>query len=69
MKIIEVINRKRKERLQERAKSLYQITEHNGELWLTFGSSAVVPCSMLNCTPLEALASLRQGFIDRVTQE
>ena len=69
MSIIEKYNqshaeRKRRE-VEERAAELYQLTEHGGELWLTFSGSLVCPCQMLKDGPVEAVKKMRELYIRR----
>lgn len=58
-------NEKRMERLNAVAKSLYQVREVNGALWLTFQGNAVVPASMLNEDILTVIDKLRCEFVEK----
>lgn len=44
---------------------IYQIKEHNGELWLTYDRNLVCPCSMLNMEPVDAIQEMRKLYIER----
>jgi hypothetical protein len=52
-------------RLMERSEELYQICEHENELWLTFDGRRVLPESMLNDDALTIVAKLRTLFLER----
>lgn len=69
MSIFEKYNRSQseKKRLQvvEDANFFYQITEHDGEIWLTFNNSLVCPFSMLKDEPVETLKKMRELYIKR----
>lgn len=54
--------RKHRETL-ERAGTIYQLCEHDGELWLTYSGNLVCPCSMLNVEPVYAVRVLREMYI------
>lgn len=54
----------RKERIEE-SNALYQVKEHGGELWLTYGGNLVCPCAMLKDAPVEAVCKMRELYIDR----
>ena len=40
--------------MEERANDLFQLTEHEGEIWLTYNGSLVCPCQMLKDAPVDA---------------
>lgn len=44
---------------------LFQITEYQNELWITFNGNLVCPCSMLNMEPVDALTKMRELYIKR----
>ena len=56
---------KKQLQIEEDANFYYQITEHDGELWITFNSSLVCPCSMLKEEPVEAIKKMRDLYIKR----
>ena len=58
----------RTERLVEVAKSLYQVREVNGALWLTFQGNAVIPASMLKDDILVVIDTLRAKFVEKHLQ-
>lgn len=60
---------KRGWRLIGRSQELYQITEYNNELWLTFNGSLVCPMNMFTDEPIMALAKIRDHFVERNTTE
>lgn len=49
--------------LKERAEFLYQLAEHNGELWLTYGGAPVIPTSLLNKDAIVVLQGLRDTYV------
>ena len=67
--MLEKFNRNQSEkkrlRVEEDASYLYQITEHEGELWITFNNSLVCPCSMLKEEPVESVKKMRDLYIKR----
>ena len=44
---------------------LFQIEEYAGELWLTFDARLIMPCTMLNETPIDALRKMRACYVAR----
>ena len=61
---IKVNNQERKKKeLFERANQIFQLQEHRGELWLTVNSNPIIPTSFLKGDALEALARVRELFI------
>ena len=50
---------------QETASVMFQITEHDGEIWITFNGNLVCPSSMLNLEPVEAIRKMRELYIKR----
>lgn len=48
---------------EKEAEEFYQITERNGELWLTYTGVPVVPQSLLKKDILEALKELRELYV------
>ena len=69
MNIFEHINkrlRRRKEReAVRRADYIFQVQEHDGELWLTFNGCMVCPERMLSMDIVEAVAVLRRMYVNR----
>lgn len=51
--------------LTEESKSIFQITEYNGELYFTIGTTKFCPCSMLKDEPIKALEKIRKLYIER----
>ena len=50
----------------ETSRSLYQLCEFNGEIWLTYGGNLVCPSSMLKDEPVEAVEKMRDLYIGRI---
>lgn len=50
---------------QETAAVMFQITEYDGEIWITFNGNLVCPSSMLNLEPVEAIRKMRELYIKR----
>ena len=71
--VFKSINNKRKamnsKRAEQRSVEVYQISEHNGQLWFTFMSNLVCPCNMFKDEPVEALKKMRNDFIARENGE
>ena len=44
---------------------LFQLREYNDEIWLTYDSHLVCPCSMLNAEPVDAIKKMRELYIER----
>lgn len=55
--------------LDRRARTMYQLKERDGEIWLTYEGCYVCPCSMLNEAPVEAVCKLRTIFKRRALDE
>ena len=60
--IKEKIRKSRADNKKQKAIETFNVTEHNGELWLTFLSNRVCPCSMLKEEPVLALHKMRELF-------
>ena len=45
--------------------TLFQLREHDGEIWLTYGDNLVCPCSMLKDSPVESIETMRRLYIER----
>lgn len=52
-------HRKQAELLQT-LQQAYQVKEYHGELWFTYCGDPVIPCSMLNDLPIDALQKIRK---------
>lgn len=44
---------------------LFQIEEYAGELWIKYDGYLIMPCTMLNDTPIDALRKIRTCYIAR----
>ena len=44
---------------------LFQLTEYNGEIWLTYEGELVCPCSMLKEEPVKAVCAMRNLYVER----
>lgn len=51
--------------LVRQSNELFQIEEHTGELWLKYEGYLIMPCAMLNETPIDALRKIRACYIAR----
>ena len=58
---------KRLTRITDNANVLFQVREHDGALWLTYADNLVLPCSMLNIAPIDALSQMRSLYTSRLT--
>lgn len=47
----------------DEAKTTYQIREKDGELWITYDNSPVIPESLLKKPALETLKELRELYV------
>ena len=47
----------------EIAKELFQIREHNGELWLTYNANLVCPMAMFQMPDVEAIITMRDLYV------
>lgn len=54
---------RRHRQIEDNSMFLFQITEHCGELWLTFDCRLVCPCSMLKDSPVDAIKKMRELYI------
>lgn len=75
--IKEILREMREKRRQDKAthaenfaKILYQITEHEGQLWFTYNGSLFSPCSLLcdDTSPVAMLGVLRKLYVERVVK-
>lgn len=48
--------------VSECAQRIYQITEYNGEIWLTFNNQKVLPLSFLKNDDVTVLIQLRELY-------
>ena len=58
-----------KKQAEQDAREIFQIREHNGEIWLTHCGSLVCPCSMLNVEPVEALREMRGLYVQNFSEK
>lgn len=56
---------KKEKRVRETASHLFQLTEYDGSIWLTYNGCLVCPCSMLKDAPVNALQQMRDCYINR----
>lgn len=54
---------KRKEKISERAKYLFQVIEHNNELWLTCNDMVICPMAMFETDPIDTLKTIRELYV------
>lgn len=47
------------------SKSMFQVREYNGELWLTHGESLICPCSYFKEDYAKVLHKVRESYIKR----
>ena len=56
----------RKERLtRNRASYIFQLSEYNNEIWLTYNTSLICPMSMFNGNMMEVINKIRGEYITR----
>lgn len=55
---------KREKELKERAEELFQLCEHEGEMWMTYGGYLVLPTRYINCDPILLVRQMRQAYIN-----
>ena len=59
-------------RISQMAEEVYQIREHEGELWFTFNGYLFSPCSLLRAKDdddcITVLKTLRKLYIERKTK-
>lgn len=51
------------------AERIFQVKEHNGELWLTHDGRLVCPCTMLTEPPCEAVKKMREYYLSNIRDE
>ena len=55
--------------LVRQSNELFQIEEHTGELWLKYDGYLIMPCTMLNETPIDALRKMRACYVARKSRK
>lgn len=65
----EHLKAKRKKELKERAEELYQMKEHEGEMWITFNYELIMPTRFVNGDPIHVLRQIRAAYIERKEDE
>lgn len=65
----EHLKAKREKELEERADELYQMKEHEGEMWITFGGELIMPTRFINGDPIQVLRQIRAAYIERKEDE
>lgn len=55
---------KREKELKERAEELFQLCEHDGEMWMTYDGCLVLPTRYINCDPILLVRQMRQAYIN-----
>lgn len=65
MNIFDYFKARSERDLAYKASWMFQIREHNSELWLTYGvnGALICPCSMLKGEPVEAVKQMRELYI------
>ena len=53
---------------ERKAEYVYQIEEHDGEIWLIYNGALVCPCSMLKAEPVDALKQMRELYVKRQSE-
>lgn len=70
MEWYENLKRKYRVRMIQRyidgSRQVYQIKEHDGELWITMNEALCIPCRMLNGEPIETLNKLRELYVEQL---
>lgn len=56
---------KREKELEERAEELYQMKEHEGEMWITFADELIMPIKFIDGDPIQVLRQIRAAYIIR----
>lgn len=62
-KITKIRDERKLKKSRERVQDEFQIAERDGEIWITFDGCYILPCSMLNMQPVEALLKIRELHI------
>lgn len=55
----------RKDEIERMACDIFQVAESDGQLWLTFNGNLVCPCDMLTTDPVQAVAKMRELYVNR----
>lgn len=61
----EHLKAKREKELEERAEELYQMKEHEGEMWITFADELIIPTKFIDGDPIQVLRQIRAAYIIR----
>lgn len=61
--------KKRRKEILLKADSMFQVCEHEAELWLVHDGSLVCPCSMLSVEPVHAVRVMREMYITNNTNQ
>ena len=73
MNIIERLRQWRRERkrrdIVRRAEYLFQVKEHGGELWVTYGGCMVCPASMLLGNVVKSVEEMRRMYIENTIED
>ena len=66
-KFIDYITGSTKEqRSRDAACATFQIQEHDGSLWFTYQGNLFCPCEMFKDSPVEALKTIRNLYMERL---
>lgn len=65
----EHLKAKREKELKERADELYQMKEHEGEMWITFDGELIMPTRFIDGDPIQVLRQIRAAYIERKEDE
>lgn len=65
----EHLKAKREKELKERAEELYQMKEHEGEMWITFADELIMPTRFIDGDPIQVLRQIRAAYIERKEDE
>ena len=61
----EHLKAKREKELEKRAEELYQMKEHEGEMWITFADELIMPIKFIDGDPIQVLRKIRAAYIIR----
>ena len=61
----EHLKAKREKELEESAEELYQMKEHEGEMWITFADDLIMPIKFIDGDPIQVLRKIRAAYIIR----
>lgn len=65
----EHLKAKREKELEERAEELFQLCEHEGEMWITFADELIMPTRFIDGDPIQVLRQIRVAYIERKEDE